>query len=95
MQAGSPELNLLVFDILPTPLPDMRRSDQDPFWQIEVPAVMLTDTSEFRTPHYHKASDRVDTIDAERFTNAIRGVAAGVWALANPGTSQEELDGED
>lgn len=95
MQAGSPELELLVFDMLPTPLPDMRRSDQDPFWQIKVPAVMITDTSEFRTPHYHKASDRVDTIDAERFTHAIRGVAAGVWALANPSASQEELDGED
>ncbi len=84
MQAGEPELKLLVFDLLPQPLPDMRRSDQDPFWRIGVPAVMLTDTSEFRTPHYHKASDRVETIDAERFTNAVRGVAAGVWTLANP-----------
>ncbi len=95
MQAGSPELKLLIFDMLPTPLADMRRSDQDPFWQIKVPAVMITDTSEFRTPYYHKASDRVDTIDAERFTHAVRGVAAGVWALANPSASQEELDGED
>ncbi len=95
MQAGAPDLKLLVFDMLPEPLPDMRRSDQDPFWRIGVPAVMLTDTSEFRTPHYHKASDRVDTIDAERFTNAIRGVAAGVWALANPSASEAVQAGED
>lgn len=90
MAAGAPELELLLFDMLPSPLPDMRRSDHDPFWRIGVPAVMLTDTSEYRTPHYHKASDRASTIDAERFTVVIRGVAAGVWALANPGLSERD-----
>jgi len=84
MRQGSPDLHVFVFDILPTPIPDMRRSDHAPFWDIEVPACMLTDTSNFRTPHYHRPSDRVETIDRERFIQVVRGVVAGIWALANP-----------
>jgi Zn-dependent M28 family amino/carboxypeptidase len=39
------------------------RSDHTPFWEAGIPAVMWTDTSEFRNPHYHRASDRPDTLD--------------------------------
>lgn len=88
MRRGAPGLNLFVFDVLPAALPDMRRSDQAPFWDIGVPAAMLTDTSNFRTPHYHRMSDRVETIDARRFTLVVRGVAAGIWELANPSAGQ-------
>ncbi len=87
MRAGSPELEVFVFDILPTPIPDMRRSDHAPFWDLGVPACMLTDTSNFRTPHYHRPSDRVETIDRARFVQVVRGVVAGVWRLANPGAT--------
>jgi Zn-dependent M28 family amino/carboxypeptidase len=41
------------------------RSDHAPFWEIGVPAVMWTDTSEFRNPHYHQPSDTPDTLDYE------------------------------
>jgi Zn-dependent M28 family amino/carboxypeptidase len=39
------------------------RSDHAPFWEAGIPAVMWTDTSEFRNPHYHLASDTPDTLD--------------------------------
>ncbi|MBX3334870.1 MAG: M28 family peptidase, partial [Nitrospira sp.] len=34
-------------------LPDTRRSDHTSFWEQGFPAVMLTDTANFRNPHYH------------------------------------------
>lgn len=45
--------------------PHLSRSDHAPFWQENIPALMWTDTSEFRNPHYHKASDSPDTLDYE------------------------------
>jgi hypothetical protein len=41
------------------------RSDHIGFWEKNVPAVMWTDTSEFRNPHYHKVSDTPETLDYE------------------------------
>src|SRR5262249_32321843 len=39
------------------------RSDHTPFWEAGLAAVMWTDTADFRNPHYHRASDRPDTLD--------------------------------
>jgi hypothetical protein len=44
-------------------MPVLQRSDHAPFWASGVPAVMWTDTSEFRNPHYHLPSDRPETLD--------------------------------
>lgn len=46
-------------------LPDSRRSDHAPFWDAGYPAVMLTDTANFRNPHYHQPSDTLDTLNLE------------------------------
>lgn len=46
-------------------LRDLRRSDHAPFWEIGVPAIMVTDTSNFRSPFYHTAMDRAEMIDFE------------------------------
>lgn len=42
---------------------DLLRSDHAPFWEVGIPAVMWTDTSEFRNPHYHRTSDIPGTLD--------------------------------
>ncbi len=39
------------------------RSDHAPFWRQGIPALMWTDTSEFRNPHYHLATDTPETLD--------------------------------
>ncbi len=44
-------------------LPDVRRSDHASFWDEDVPAVMLTDTANFRNPHYHQPTDKIETLD--------------------------------
>ena len=44
-------------------LPHLRRSDHAPFWEARIPAVMWTDTADFRNPHYHQPSDTPETLD--------------------------------
>jgi Zn-dependent M28 family amino/carboxypeptidase len=44
-------------------LPLLARSDHAPFWQVRVPALLWTDTAEFRNPHYHLTTDTPDTLD--------------------------------
>lgn len=46
-------------------LGDLNRSDHAPFWHANIPSIMWTDTSEFRNPHYHLASDTPETLDYE------------------------------
>lgn len=58
-----PALALTVPPSLAVQFPDLLRSDHVPFWQADLPAVMWTDTSEFRNPHYHKPTDAPDTLD--------------------------------
>ena len=45
--------------------PHLLRSDHAPFWEKNIPAVMWTDTSEFRKPNYHQPTDTPDTLDYE------------------------------
>ncbi len=49
---------------------DLLRSDHAPFWSAKIPALMWTDTSEFRNPRYHTADDTPDTLDYE-FLRAV------------------------
>ena len=52
-------------------MPDTRRSDHAPFWDHGVAAVMVTDTANFRNPHYHTAEDKPDTIDLVFFRDTV------------------------
>jgi hypothetical protein len=55
-------------------LADLRRSDHAAFWEVDIPAVMLTDTSEFRYDNYHCQSgeDAVEFLDHDFSTKIIR-----------------------
>jgi Zn-dependent M28 family amino/carboxypeptidase len=48
------------------------RSDHAPFWAAGIPALMWTDTSEFRNPHYHQPTDTPDTLDYEFLTHVTQ-----------------------
>jgi aminopeptidase YwaD len=87
MRHAAPGLKTVTPDFIPDwPLcpPDLLRSDHAPFLMTGHPGVMLTDTSNFRNPHYHRPTDTVGTIDTERFTLVVRGIAGAVYALAGP-----------
>ena len=57
-------------------LPDMRRSDHAAFWDEGYRAVMLTDTANFRNPHYHQPSDTLDTLDLD-FLEGVSEIVVG------------------
>ena len=66
---------------LPPVVRDMWRSDNGSFWMAGYPAVMVTDTSNFRNPHYHEATDTAETLDFERMVGVVEALEAGVRAL--------------
>jgi Zn-dependent M28 family amino/carboxypeptidase len=41
------------------------RSDHLAFWERGLPAVMVTDTANFRSPHHHQPTDTMDILDFE------------------------------
>ena len=48
------------------------RSDHAPFWRAGLPALMWTDTAEFRNPHYHRATDTPETLDHDFLAGVTR-----------------------
>jgi Zn-dependent M28 family amino/carboxypeptidase len=52
--------------------PSLTRSDHAPFWTAGIPALMWTDTSEFRNPHYHQITDTPDTLDYRFMADVTR-----------------------
>lgn len=60
----------------------LNRSDHAPFWQAGIPAIMWTDTSEFRNPHYHRASDTPETLDYSFMAQVTRLAVARTLAEA-------------
>ncbi len=63
-------------------VPATRRSDHASFWDQGYRAMMVTDTSFLRNPHYHRPSDRIDTLDLDFLTRVYVGLEQGLWALS-------------
>ena len=62
-------------------VPDTRRSDHAPFWDLGYPAIMITDTANLRNPHYHQPSDRIETLDLDFLTGVCQGLIATIRKL--------------
>jgi Zn-dependent M28 family amino/carboxypeptidase len=72
--------------VLPVPnggraIPDVRLSDHSPFWDAGYNALMVTDTSFTRNPHYHQMTDTVETLDLGFFSAVVEGLAAAFSQL--------------
>ncbi|MEX2219957.1 MAG: M20/M25/M40 family metallo-hydrolase [Phycisphaerales bacterium] len=83
-QPAGPPLKVVVADMFPVAPPDFLRSDHQPFLLGGQPALMLTDTSNFRNPHYHRATDTAATLDPDRYAATSRGVVGAIVAVAEP-----------
>ena len=81
-----PELRTYSMKRLGGFLGDAARSDHSPYWDAGLPAVMLTDTADFRNPHYHRPSDLPATLDYEFAAGVTRATTAAalVWASRPP-----------
>ena len=57
-------------------------SDHWSFWQVDYPALMVTDTAVFRYPHYHEPTDTPDKIDFDRMAIVTEGLVQLARTLA-------------
>lgn len=62
-------------------VPDTRRSDHAAFWDRGDRAIMVTDTANLRNPHYHRASDRIETLDLDFLTQVCTGLIQAIRSL--------------
>lgn len=62
--------------------PGVDLSDHRSFWDLDYPAVMVTDTAFFRNPRYHTPEDTPDTLDYPRMAEVVEGVHCVVQAVA-------------
>jgi len=81
-----PELKLLSAEVPGNSeiAPDLRRSDHAPFWDDNLQALLLTDTSEFRNVNYHTANDNISTLDFNFIKQVVQATIATVAELAVP-----------
>lgn len=62
-------------------IPQTRLSDHSSFWDQGYRAMMVTDTSFMRNPHYHQVSDTIHTLDLDFLTGVCRGLETGIRYL--------------
>jgi Zn-dependent M28 family amino/carboxypeptidase len=63
-------------------VPDIRRSDNSSFWSFGFPAIMVTDTSNYRNRNYHTLGDLHRTLDYESMARVVMGLSQTVEAMA-------------
>jgi hypothetical protein len=79
-----PVLSLKIYFGFEKVFGDLNRSDHTPFWRAGIPCVMWTDTSEFRNPHYHLATDTPDTLDYDFMTGVTKLTLARIASQRLP-----------
>ncbi len=75
IMAGATDLPLASLNAPPA-VQGVDYSDHRNYWRAAYPALMVTDTSFMRNPHYHKASDTADTLDYVRAAKVVQSVYA-------------------
>ena len=81
---GLPIVNISLLAPLKTSIDALRRSDHAPFWDADFPALFVTDTAEYRNPHYHcrnGTTDALADLDLEFATSNVK-VMVGAAASA-------------
>jgi Zn-dependent M28 family amino/carboxypeptidase len=58
------------------------RSDHVRFWRAGMPAIQVTNTANFRSPHYHRPSDTPDTLDYVTLSAIVAATALLIERLA-------------
>lgn len=65
----------------PAFVPRIGDSDHASFWHEGYPALMVTDTANFRYPYYHTPEDTIDKISFDRLARVVRGLGKVVEGL--------------
>jgi hypothetical protein len=77
-----PTLDIYLLKRIGGLLRDAARSDHLPYWRTAHRGLLVTDTANLRNPHYHKATDTLDTLDPDFAADVSRAVAAALADLA-------------
>jgi Zn-dependent M28 family amino/carboxypeptidase len=64
-------------------LAPVRLSDHSPFWDLGFRALIITDTSWFRNPHYHQKTDTIETLDLEFLAKVTEAITRAIEALSS------------
>ena len=97
----SPEINLpygwvdvpLTFTQIAQSLPQGLGSDHAAFWQADIPAMFLFDSSTARDPWVHTPADTIDKVNFDRlacFTHAVTATIADLGLVKTHSTGMEE-----
>ncbi|MFH0753690.1 MAG: M28 family peptidase [Candidatus Omnitrophota bacterium] len=78
-QKGAPMRTI----VAPRTVPGLNFSDHASFWEVNIPAVMLTDSAYLRNPHYHKDSDTWDKLNYQKMAAVVEGMRMAIIKLAN------------
>jgi Zn-dependent M28 family amino/carboxypeptidase len=65
----------------PASVPGVDFSDHLNYWNHQFPAIMVTDTSFYRNPHYHEATDTAEQLDYKRMSQVVVAVYEAVAGL--------------
>lgn len=49
-------------------------SDHLNYWNLDIPAIMITDTAFFRNKHYHTAEDTIEKLNLNKMAEVVNGV---------------------
>ena len=95
--AGMQQVECLPVETLAVPdngnlLQATRLSDHSPFWDAGYPALMITDTSFLRNPHYHLPSDTLETLDLDFLRDVSQGCLNAVRQILSNGLSPLSVD---
>lgn len=66
-------------------MPGISLSDHAPFWKYGYKAIMATDTSFFRNPHYHNPDDTHDTLNYRYSAKFLYGFSFAIREMAQSG----------
>lgn len=50
-------------------------SDHLNYWNLDIPAIMITDTAFFRNKHYHTADDTIEKLNLKKMADVVNGLA--------------------
>jgi hypothetical protein len=56
-------------------------SDQRSYWEFDIPALMINDTSFIRNPNYHQPTDDIDTLNFDCMREAVTSAYEAIVGL--------------
>lgn len=75
----------VIASCLPRAIGEINLSDHYNYWKQGFPALMLTDTSFLRYPHYHEMTDTPEKLDYARMADVAAGLETAVIGLLSAG----------